>query len=126
VNKGPVWVLENVVLALHNRQLAEHGGAEGIRDQGLLESALNAPRNKYLYEKSSTEELAASYAFSLVKNHPFIDDNKRTAYVCMRLFLQLNGMDIIATSEEKVFVMFDLASGKIDQNRFHEWIKEHS
>ena len=82
----PAWIQDNVVLAIHNRQLAEHGGAPGVRDRGSLESALDAPKNRWLYEKCSIEELAACYTFHLAKNHPFIDGNKRTAYVCMRLF----------------------------------------
>ena len=121
----PTWILENVVLALHERQLAEHGGGSGIRDRGLLESALGAPRNKYHYEKSELTELAASYAFSLARNHPFVDGNKRTAYVCMRLFLKLNGLDLLASKEDKIHVMLDLASGKIDGEGVTAWLRQH-
>jgi len=122
----PTWILEQVVLALHERQLAEHGGGSGIRDRGLLESALGAPRNKYHYEQADLIELAASYAFSLARNHPFVDGNKRTAYVCMRLFLKLNGMDIQASKEEKIRIMLDLASGKIDGEGMVSWLRQHS
>ncbi len=125
MSKDSVWILEQTVHALHNRQLAEHGGGEGIRDRGLLDSALAAPKNKFHYEKADIPELAASYAFSLAKNHPFIDGNKRTAYVCMRLFLKLNGKDILASKEEKVRIMLDLAKGAVDQSELTSWIKEH-
>ncbi len=108
----PVWIQNSVVLAIHNRQLAEHGGTSGVRDEGLLEPALDAPKNRWIYEKCGIEELAACYAYHLAKNHPFIDGNKRTAYVCMRLFLRLNGLDIQADSQEKVLSMLDLAAGK--------------
>ncbi len=119
----PVWIRDNVVPAIHNRQLAEHGGASGVRDQGLLESALDAPKNRWLYEKCGIEELAACYAYHLAKNHPFIDGNKRTAYVCMRLFLKLNGLDIEADNQEKVMSMLDLAAGRKALEELTVWIK---
>ncbi len=126
MSEEPVWIREDVVHALHNRQLAEHGGGQGLRDQELLESALNAPKNNFHYEQQSPiEELAASYAFSLAKNHPFVDGNKRTAYICMRLFLKLNGKDIEASQEEKVSAMLALASGRMSQNELAQWIKQH-
>ncbi len=119
----PVWIRNNVVLAIHNRQLAEHGGASGVRDQGLLESALDAPKNRWLYENCSIEELAACYAYHLAKNHPFIDGNKRTAFVCMRLFLKLNGLDIEADNQEKVLSMLDLAAGEKALEELAAWIR---
>ena len=122
-NKEPVWIRDDVVVALHNRQLAEHGGPQGTRDQGLLESALNSPKHKWHYEKSSLEELAATVAYGIARNHPFVDGNKRTAYVCMRLFLKLNGKDITASQEEKVKVTLALASGKIEIEDLTDWIK---
>lgn len=125
MSKEPIWIIEEVVHALHNRQLAEHGGGEGIRDQGLLESALTAPKNKFHYSQSEVHELAACYGFSIAKNHPFIDGNKRTAWVCTRLFLKLNSQDLKASPEEKVKVMLALAAGDIDQDQFATWIKEH-
>ena len=87
----PVWIELPLVLAIHNRQLAEHGGSEGIRDQGLLESALFRPLNLLNYGNPSIFELAAAYGYGITKNHPFIDGNKRTSYVVMRTFLKLNG-----------------------------------
>ena len=124
-DKEPIWIRDDVVVALHNRQLAEHGGPQGTRDQGLLESALNSPKHKWHYEQASVEELAATLAHSIAKNHPFVDGNKRTAYICMRLFLKLNGKDIVATQEEKVNVTLALASGKIDVEGLTEWINKH-
>jgi len=120
----PVWVNDEIVPAVHNRQLAEHGGVAGIRDQGLLESALHAPKNRWQYEESSLEELAASYAFHLAGNHPFIDGNKRTAYVCMRLFLKLNGLDIEASKKEKAQMMLDLSAGKMSLETVTKWIEQ--
>ncbi len=118
----PVWIRDTVVLAIHNRQLAEHGGILGVRDHGLLESALDAPKNRWHYEKSSIEELAACYAYHLAMNHPFIDGNKRTAWVCMRLFLKLNGLDIEADRQEKVRTMLDLSAGRKDLEELTVWI----
>jgi death-on-curing protein len=121
----PVWVRNDVVLALHERQLAEHGGTSGMRDTGLLDSALNAPRQLLHYEQKDTVLLAAAYGFSLAKNHPFMDGNKRTAYVCMRLFLKLNGHDLEADKKEKIKVMLESASGKIDRSGLVTWLKHH-
>jgi len=122
----PVWIREDVVLAIHNRQLAEHGGSSGIRDQGLLKSALDAPKNRWLYKSCGIEDLAACYAFHLAKNHPFIDGNKRTAYVCMRLFLRLNGLDINADKQGKVLSMLDLSAGKTGLEDLTDWIMAQS
>ncbi|MBN2341975.1 MAG: type II toxin-antitoxin system death-on-curing family toxin [Deltaproteobacteria bacterium] len=122
----PVWIRDDVVLALHERQLAEHGGARDIRDTGLLDSALNALRQLFHYKKADLHHLAAAYGFSLASNHPFVDGNKRTAYVCMRLFLCLNGLDIVATKEQKIRVMLDLARGKIDTEALADWLRKHS
>jgi death-on-curing protein len=125
MKKEPVWIRDDVVLALHERQLAEHGGAEGIRDKGLWESALNAPKHRFHYEQEGIVDLATTYAFSLAMNHPFTDGNKRTAYVCMRLFLKLNGMDLSADKEEKVQIMLDLAAGKKDRDELIHWLRQN-
>ncbi|RLE33104.1 MAG: type II toxin-antitoxin system death-on-curing family toxin [Acidobacteria bacterium] len=118
----PLWIQANIVPAIHSRQLAEHGGASGVRDQGLLEAALDAPKNRWLYENCGIEELAACYAYHLVMNHPFIDGNKRTAWVCMRLFLKLNGLDIEADRQEKVRTMLDLSAGRMELKELAAWI----
>ena len=121
----PVWIRDDVVLALHDRQLAEHGGAVGIRDPGLLDSALNAPKQLFHYEQADRVRLSAAYGFSLASNHPFVDGNKRTAYVCMRLFLKLNGLDIQADKAEKIRVTLDLAAGKITREALETWLRDH-
>lgn len=118
----PVWLRPDVVLAIHNRQLAEHGGPPGVRDEGLLESALIAPVNRWQYKQGSIPELAACYAFHLAGNHPFIDGNKRTAYICMRLFLTLNGMDLTADPEEKIRIMVDLSAGRLGFDELAAWV----
>lgn len=124
--KPPIWIRDDVVYALHDRQLAEHGGAPGIRDSGLLESALNAPKHLFHYKQANLLHLAAAYGFALAANHPFVDGNKRTAYVCMRLFLRLNGLDIVAVKEEKIRIMLNLAAGKIDRNALATWLTKHT
>jgi death-on-curing protein len=122
----PVWLRGDVVRAIHGRQLAEHGGPSGARDEGLLESALAAPENRWRYERSSIPEFAACYAFHLAGNHPFIDGNKRTAYVCMRLFLKLNGMDLSAGQQEKIRIMMDLSAGRLSFDEFAAWVVSKS
>lgn len=124
--REPVWVMPEVVRAIHLRQLAEHGGTGGVRDAGLLESALARPRNLYAYSdpKADLASLAASYAFGIVMNHPFVDGNKRTGYVVMRTFLLLNGRDVVATQEEKYQTFMALASGAIGESALAEWIRE--
>ena len=124
--KELIWIADEVVLAIHRRQLAEHGGLEGIRDKGLLKSALYRPKNLLAYSESPSDvaSLAAAYAYGIVKNHPFVDGNKRTAYVVMRTFLKLNGYDIQASSEEKYQIWIALAAGKLSEEELGEWIKQ--
>ncbi|VAV96940.1 Death on curing protein, Doc toxin [hydrothermal vent metagenome] len=120
----PVWIKDDVVLAIHRRQLAEHGGGEGMRDSGLLESALNKPKNLYHYRNPEPDLalLAASYAYGIAKNHPFVDGNKRTAFVVCRLFLKLNGTDLTATQEEKYNIFLKLAAGDLSEQELADWI----
>ena len=109
----PFWVPEEVVMDFHRQQLAAHGGGEGVRDMGLLQSALARPMNAFYYNQVvSLSKLAACYAYGIAKNHAFIDGNKRTAYVVMRAFLVGNGFDIDATQEEKYEAMYRLAAGE--------------
>lgn len=120
----PIWLLPEVAQAVHKRQLAEHGGREGIRDAGLLESALIRPQNLYTYSngKSSLTELAAAYAYGLARNHPFIDGNKRTALVLSLLFLKLNHRSIV-TSQEKLYAVFmALAQGQLSESELADWL----
>jgi death-on-curing protein len=122
----PVWVSLSVVLAMHDEQLAEHGGQTGIRDQGLLESALDRPRNQFNYGESSIVKLAASYAFGLSRNHPFMDGNKRTSLVVAELFLMLNGIELTASDAECVTAFIALAAGDLTEDDLATWITSHS
>jgi death-on-curing protein len=117
------WVNPSVVLAIHDEQIAEHGGASGIRDSGLLDSALARPVNLAAYGEPDVSELAAAYAFGIVKNHPFVDGNKRVAFVVMRTFLLLNGSDLSAEPEACVVKMLAVAEGTIDQDQFAKWLR---
>ena len=121
----PVWVRHDVVLAIHKRQLAEHGGAEGIADERLLASALARPRNLLAYSEQQPDlaALAASYAFGIVKNHPFVDGNKRVAFVVCRTFLKLNGCDIDASQAAKYASFLKLAEGALGENGLADWIR---
>ncbi len=123
-NQEWVWIDPAVVLAVHEEQLAEHGGAAGVRDAGLLESALARPRNLAHYGEPDVCELAAAYAFGLARNHPFIDGNKRSAFVATELFLLLNGWRLVASDADCVLVMLSLAAGDIDEAPFSAWLRE--
>lgn len=123
------WVAQSVVLAIHDEQLAEHGGSPGLRDIGLLESALARPQNLAAYgdpEIADLAYLAASYAFGIAKNHPFVDGNKRTSYVISRLFLRLNGYDLAASETERLRVWLDLASGQMTEEELAGWFRMHT
>ena len=123
----PVWIRDDVVLAIHLRQLAEHGGAEGVRDEGLLASALARPRNLAAYSDEAPDlaALAASYAYGIAKNHPFVDGNKRTAFVVCRTFPKLNGHDVNASQEEKYLTFLKLADSRLSENELADWIRDH-
>jgi death-on-curing protein len=122
----PVWVRDDAVLAIHRRQIAEHGGAAGIRDEGLLASALAKPKNLLAYSKKAPDlaALAAAYASGIVRNHPFLDGNKRTAFVVCRTFLLLNGSDLSASREEKYETFLSLAKGEISEPALEAWIRQ--
>jgi death on curing protein len=123
----PHWIHEKVVTAIHQRQLAEHGGLDGVRDSGMLSSALARPLNLFAYSspKPDLPALAAAYAFGIIKNHPFVDGNKRTAYVICRTFLKLNGQDIDATDVEKYQTFLSAAEGSLSEVQLAEWIRSH-
>jgi death on curing protein len=119
------WLPKGAVLAMHARQLAEHGGGTGIRDEGLLESALQRPQNKFEYEQPDIADLAAAYAYGIARNHPFVDGNKRTALVASRTFLLLNGYQITASKEERVRTFLALASGTLSEPDLAEWFRTY-
>ena len=119
------WLKIDRVLAIHQRQIAEHGGTDGVRDIGLLESALARPQNVHAYEPDADiASLAAAYAFGIIKNHPFLDGNKRTGYVVMETFLVLNGRTLTASQEEKYLTFISLADGSISEDDLAAWIRE--
>src|SRR5690348_6008766 len=124
----PVWVLDEVVPAIHGRQLAEHGGSAGIREGGLLASALARPKQLFAYggAEATLPRLAAAYAYGIARNHPFVDGNKRTAFVVSMLFLQQNGLMLRATQEEKYEVFMALAAGKLDESALADWIGQRA
>lgn len=119
------WVSEAVVVAVHGEQLAAHGGGAGVRDRGLLSSALARPRHLAGYGAPDVCALAAAYAFGLIRNHPFIDGNKRTGFLTAFVFLELNGWALTATEAEVVAAVLSLAAGDLDEAGFADWLREH-
>jgi len=120
----PDWISEQDTIAIHQRQLAEHGGGEGVRDMGMLQSALARPQNAFHYNQvNSLAKLAACYGFGIAKNHAFIDGNKRTAYVVMRTFLLVNGYSLNATKEEKYLTMYSVAAGAMTEEQLADWLE---
>ena len=121
----PVWLDVKIALAVHDRQLAEHGGGAGIRDEALLESALARPVNRWAYgEEEDLAALAAAYAFGIARNHPFVDGNKRTAWVFGRLFLALNGVSLRFAAEDAIRIMLALAAGDVSEEALADWFRE--
>ena len=121
----PEWLDARIALAVHDRQLAEHGGGAGIRDQALLESALARPVNQWAYgEVDDLATLAAAYAFGIARNHPFVDGNKRTAWVFARLFLALNGAELEFAPEDAIRTMLALAAGELGEEELAQWFRE--
>ena len=124
--KEPNWLTEAQVLAFHSAQLAEHGGLEGVRDQAALESALGRPANQFAYGVADLPAQAAAYAHGLAKNHPFIDGNKRVAFVSTLVFLGLNGLAVTLSEEEAVEAMLALAASKLTLEGFAEVLRRHT
>ena len=123
----PVWIDRRGLLLLHLESLAEHGGPSGIRDEGLLDSALSRPRNQYLYNPDADiPQLAAAYGFGLVKNHAFVDGNKRIAFVATALFLRLNGWRLATQRVDEIQTMLSLATGELSEEQFAAWIRANS
>jgi death-on-curing protein len=124
----PKWVLENAVLAIHNRLLSQFGGSEGIRDAGLLDSALARPKNRFAYAEAPLilPALAAAYAFGICRNHPFVDGNKRTAMAVAMIFLEWNGAEVIATQEDAYLTFLGLAAGTVSEDELTAWFVQNS
>ncbi len=120
-----LWLARETVLAIHDEQLSEHGGAAGVRDPGLLESALARPLNAASYGDPDLAELAALYALGIVRNHPFIDGNKRTTYVALETFIRINGCPFPVSDAVAVVVMQDLAAGEMADAEFIDWVREN-
>jgi len=121
-----VWILDKTVLAIHDEQLAEHGGLSGIRDLGAIETALARPRNMVSYEhREDVAQLAAAYAYGIARNHGFSDGNKRTALVTADLFLMLNGHELISSPAENVLTILDVADGTISEDDFITWVRNN-
>jgi death on curing protein len=125
VQNNWIWIAQEVAVAAHAEQLAEHGGGEGVRDIGLLESAMMRPQNLAEYGAPDVSELAAAYAFGIARNHPFIDGNKRTAVVICETFLLLNGYSLHVTDAELVVAFLALAAGDLPEDELAAWLREH-
>jgi death-on-curing protein len=122
----PIWIEEDLVLAIHDRQLVEHGGAGGVRDESLLSSALGRPLNHIAYASSDIVELTSKYTAGVVQNHPFIDGNKRTAFVVGVLFLELNGYRFTASEAAAAQAVLELAAGSIDEKGYCEFLRSNT
>lgn len=120
------WLSQAAVVAMHDEQIAEHGGIMGVRDQGLLASALNRPLHRMAYADPSVFDLAAAYAFGLMRGHPFLDGNKRTGLLATYVFLYLNGWELAAPEDETVAVVLALATGEMAETEFSSWLRDRS
>lgn len=119
------WIDRRTLILLHDESLAEHGGASGLRDETMLQSALARPLNLVSYGSPDVADLAAAYGVGLAKNHPFVDGNKRAAFLSVGLFLALNGQRLVATQAEATLVMLDVAASAMDESSFASWIRGH-
>lgn len=124
--KEPVWVFREVVFMLHEQSLAQFGGLAGVRDEGLLDSALGKPLNLFAYGKPTLFDLAASYGYGIVKNHPFIDGNKRTGFIVAVTFLELNGRRFAASEVDATVCMLALATGEMSEAAYSAWLKANT
>lgn len=120
------WITLDVALAVHEEQISEHGGGEGLRDRGLLESALAPPMNLAAYEAADLPALAAALGYGIARNHPLIDGNKRTAFVVFETFLGLNGLDLTADDANCVLTMLSVAAGDMSEGDFAIWLRAHT
>jgi death-on-curing protein len=121
----PEWLSVDMILDIHSEQLALFGGPDGVRDLGMLESALARPLNKFSYGETDVAALAAAYAFGIAKNHPFVDGNKRAAFASIIVFLGLNGIDLVAPPEQATAVIMALAAGEVSEDDLTRWIADN-
>ena len=128
MEREPTWIDEPLVLAIHQRQLKEHGGLDGVRDRGLLQSALAKPRNLLAYggEGVDLPALAASLAYGIARNHPFLDGNKRSALVTCLTFMRFNGLDLTASPADRYQTFLALAEGQLDEDGLADWLRRHA
>jgi len=121
----PFWLTRQMVVAIHDEQLTIHGGASGLRDEGMLESALDRPKNRWSYKQAELAELAAAYAFGIARNHPFVDGNKRTSLLALYTFLGVNGVDFILPEAEAAAMILSLAAGEVSEESLTRWIRDN-
>ena len=121
----PFWLTRRIIIAIHDEQLAIHGGASGLRDEGMLESALDRARNKWSYEGADLPEMAAAYAFGIARNHPFVDGNKRTSLLALYTFLGINGIDFVVPEAEAAAIILSLAAGEVSEENLTRWIRDN-
>lgn len=121
----PLWITYEQAIAIHSRQLRRFGGAPGLRDEGMLRSALERPVNKWTYEQAPFAELAAAYAFGLAKNHAFVDGNKRIAFMAMMTFLRKNGVAFAPDPAQATTIILGLAAGEVSEESLARWIRDN-
>ncbi len=121
----PIWLTVELVVAIHGEQIRLFGGPEGIRDPGMLESALDRPKNKWAYGEHGLPELAAAYAFGIARNHPFVDGNKRASFLALITFLGLNGIDFVVGEPQAAAAILALAAGEIEEEGLARWIRDN-
>ena len=124
-NEQWIWLSMRMIHAAHDEQLVEHGGPDGLRDEGLLASAMARPQHRALYESPDAATLAASYAFAIARNHPFVDGNKRTSLLALYTFLGLNGFDFIVPEAEAAAIILALAAGEVSEESLTRWIRDN-
>ena len=126
MSEQPTWLELQIVIAIHEKQIAEHGGLSGLRDRGLLESAIARPQHLYAYGEPTIFDMAAAYAGGIVKNHPFLDGNKRTGFMTAYTFLRRNGMHLRAAQADAVQSVLALASSEMTEEQFARWLEANS
>jgi death on curing protein len=121
----PFWLTRQIIVAIHDEQLTIHGGASGLRDEGMLESVLDRPKNRWLSEQADLPELAAAYAFGIARNHPFVDGNKRTSLLALYTFLGVNGVDFSVPEADAAAIILSLAAGEVNEEGLTRWIRDN-